>query len=208
MRGKVYQNPVMQALDGITPAYAGKSKMNTDMFTGCRDHPRVCGEKSELSSSLLSYQGSPPRMRGKGERKTGKTRRVGITPAYAGKRLREGAYQARGEDHPRVCGEKSVFPPLLRFVQGSPPRMRGKGRKQRATIQSIGSPPRMRGKVGAVVCGVVYSGITPAYAGKRPQGGAYCVVCWDHPRVCGEKIHQRQFLFIYRGSPPRMRGKD
>ena len=45
----------------------------------------------------------------------------------------------------------------------------------------------MRGKVGAVVCGVVYSGITPAYAGKSTlYSGIRRVVL---------------------GSPPRMRGK-
>ena len=46
----------------------------------------------------------------------------------------------------------------------------------------------MRGKVGAVVCGVVYSGITPAYAGKSTlYSGIRRVVL---------------------GSPPRMRGKE
>ena len=52
-------------MDRITPACAGKSWNLEQVVYGPGDHPRVCGEKSELSRYYLSYQGSPPRMRGK-----------------------------------------------------------------------------------------------------------------------------------------------
>ena len=50
----------------VSPAYAGKS------FHWCIaqhrdwDHPRVCGEKHQLLTTINEGEGSPPRMRGKG----------------------------------------------------------------------------------------------------------------------------------------------
>ena len=55
-----------------------------------------------------------------------------------------------------------------------------------------GSPPRVRGKVGAVVCGVVYSGITPAYAGKSTlYSGIRRVVLGSPPRMRGKVLCHR-----------------
>ena len=65
MRGKAMYWRVSEVRRRITPACAGKSLTVSCGNTGKKDHPRVCGEKSELSSDCLSYQGSPPRMRGK-----------------------------------------------------------------------------------------------------------------------------------------------
>ena len=65
MRGKVAAVDVVGRIDGITPAYAGKSP---DTWSGKQlgeDHPRVCGEKDDdLDDGILAV-GSPPRMRGK-----------------------------------------------------------------------------------------------------------------------------------------------
>ena len=51
---------------GITPAYAGKSHAPVMQHPVKRDHPRVCGEKTEGLILSTVYTGSPPRMRGKG----------------------------------------------------------------------------------------------------------------------------------------------
>ena len=50
--------------------------------------------------------GSPPRVRGKGVQSCNERVAVGITPAYAGKRLQNDKGNIYGRDHPRVCGEK------------------------------------------------------------------------------------------------------
>ncbi len=50
---------------GITPAWAGKSAGERQRPPCPQDHPRVGGEKSFISSTVLSYQGSPPHGRGK-----------------------------------------------------------------------------------------------------------------------------------------------
>ena len=70
-----------------------------------------------------------------------------ITPAYAGKSHSGATGVTRIKDHPRVCGEKPISAIIKKFVQGS--------------------PPRMRGKVREILESCRYSGITPAYAGKR-----------------------------------------
>ena len=92
---------------------------------------------------------------------------LGITPAYAGKRVRDSFCKDIRWDHPRVCGEK------LRWTV-SPPTLKG-------------SPPRMRGKVPLVCKRSTVAGITPAYAGKSQRSWCPAAQTRDHPRVCGEK---------------------
>ena len=72
----------------ITPAYAGKSSMLTKYCRATQDHPRVCGEKEARQWPKEQVWGSPPRMRGKAARLRLFSLFLGITPAYAGKRLK------------------------------------------------------------------------------------------------------------------------
>ena len=68
-----------------------------------------------------------------------------------------------------------------------PPRMRGKGRTDRAHLRLLG--------------------ITPAYAGKSMTVLSRRWLFGDHPRVCGEKTIAVQNENSRQGAPPRMRGK-
>ena len=126
-------------------------------------------------------------MRGKGQRRQLPHRRIGITPAYAGKRIRWNWMGDGRRDHPRICGEKFHGVERRNVLQGSPPHMRGKD---------------MVGNTGLVVLG-----ITPAYAGKRTHTEAEVMPIEDHPRICGEKISRSTPWFAATGSPPHMRGK-
>ena len=45
MRGKVKAYTLINAIYGITPAYAGKSIDEVYNVIGYKDHPRLCGEK-------------------------------------------------------------------------------------------------------------------------------------------------------------------
>ena len=65
----------------------------------------------------------------------------------------------------------------------------------------------MRGKVYSKGVGQIYSGITPACAGKSCPFCRNWSSCWDHPRVCGEKPMQLSSTSAPSGSPPRVRGK-
>ena len=71
-----------------------------------QDHPRLCGEKSANSFFSALYLGSPPPMRGKGTAADFSLAPTRITPAYAGKSLRQYAIGSMEKDHPRLCGEK------------------------------------------------------------------------------------------------------
>ena len=188
MRGKVTLLYALADREGITPAYAGKSLRRIRLDRVPRDHPRVCGEKPGSKQPENPHQGSPPRMRGKGARCHAVYAEIGITPAYAGKRREIFLLYHVGEDHPRVCGEKSF--------------------KTSTSCGYKGSPPRMRGKGGAFYVCCSFSGITPAYAGKSQTTRRVFPVLRDHPRVCGEKWLPYLRITQLQGSPPRMRGKD
>ena len=85
MRGKAQADYEQSTAERITPAYAGKSSGSWCQPLSDRDHPRLCGEKSDQRLSRFCSWGSPPPMRGKAEREPTKSGVVGITPAYAGK---------------------------------------------------------------------------------------------------------------------------
>ena len=70
-----------------------------------------------------------------------------------------------------------------------------------------GSPPRMRGKGRRNGRAFPGNGITPAYAGKSADEETFGYQEAYHPRVCGEKRSCHQPECLRPGSPPRMRGK-
>ena len=85
-------------------------------------------------------------MRGKGSQSKQVQAAVGITPAYAGKRIPLGQVGLKCRDHPRLCGEK-----LYDYI---------------GDIPLSGSPPPMRGKAVGIFHTYKHQRITPAYAGK------------------------------------------
>ena len=87
-RGKVRILPLTRLGFRITPAWAGKSEKKGCRPSSYRDHPRVGGEKMFLPRSGFAVRGSPPRGRGKGGATVPETALPGITPAWAGKRLK------------------------------------------------------------------------------------------------------------------------
>ena len=113
---------------------------------------------------------------------------IRITPAYAGKSFPILFHFHTHKDHPRLCGEK---PDTIRGIMtniGSPPPMRGKGK---------------RGKNNGNSCR-----ITPAYAGKSFLSTSRAFCNQDHPRLCGEKQIRPLWRTWRKGSPPPMRGKE
>ena len=126
-------------------------------------------------------------MRGKDEKITLEGMTSRITPAYAGKSCGVSKAAAERRDHPRLCGEKPIV--------------------SRNLSPGTGSPPPMRGKVESSPYAIRKDGITPAYAGKSSFASCSFASFRDHPRLCGEKITQRQPEPCGSGSPPPMRGK-
>ena len=129
MRGKEGALMLKAQFRRITPAYAGKRCHNYRRSYTCRDHPRLCGEKIEKLEAVEGFEGSPPPMRGKEVLLMLANIFQRITPAYAGKSIGRRIISKQTKDHPRLCGEK-LFVCAFRFsLYGSPPPMRGKGKK-------------------------------------------------------------------------------
>ena len=168
MRGKARLSGSCRVRVRITPAYAGKSFKITCYNVPNKDHPRLCGEKEADVQFLRHSLGSPPPMRGKGQKDRWEKVPRRITPAYAGKRWFALSSNCPCQDHPRLCGEKMPAGSVYSIVRGSPPPMRGKAGK------SIDKRHKSR--------------ITPAYAGKSRIDRCSNRRTWDHPRLCGEKL--------------------
>ena len=106
MRGKLFRQLNLLFNFGITPADAGKTRLQEELPLLSRDHPRGCGENRSGVGELGKERGSPPRMRGKPVEYLANPVQAGITPADAGK-------------------TSLLLSQFLPF-SGSPPRMRGK----------------------------------------------------------------------------------
>ena len=146
MRGKDVELFALFVHHGITPACAGKRWIMMKPGWRCRDHPRVCGEKSLLLGSSGSMGESPPHMRGKARHCAAVHGYRGITPAHAGKSFTSFYHCTTFWDHPRTCGEK-LIPPLLGFgLTGSPPHMRGKAKTLKALLIAVRITPAHAGK--------------------------------------------------------------
>ena len=186
-RGKVDGPPAQVGRGRITPAQAGRSPYFLYGKKDYKDHPRIGGEKAELTAAVISAMGSPPRRRGKGYREFGIDISDRITPAQAGKSVAPRQKRSALWDHPRVGGEKYSRPSYSRISMGSPPRRRGKA------LHRVKNDLRY--------------GITPAWAGKSTVVLPTPGYLWDHPRVGGEKFHSAAEIDEKMGSPPHRRGK-
>ena len=85
VRGKVKVIDGKNGMFRITPACAGKRAAIRHIVKSCRDHPRMCGEKSLLTWHSVSMMGSPPHVRGKVKTFSSSIHPSRITPACAGK---------------------------------------------------------------------------------------------------------------------------
>ena len=115
MRGKVSGAADDRGGGGITPAYAGKSSLRFLFHLTKKDHPRLCGEKPLLLCRNYGLTGSPPPMRGKAADLLVFHVCWRITPAYAGKSVRQRRTSVPDQDHPRLCGEKTKKIPKQRY---------------------------------------------------------------------------------------------
>ena len=148
----------------------------------------MCGEKRKACPKEQHGLGSPPLVRGKGQTYLLLCRWTGITPACAGKSAGVGVSSVRGEDHPRLRGEKCPSPRFSTSAGGSPPLARGK---------AVLLPGKQH-----------FWGITPACAGKRSGVMLSDKQIEDHPRLRGEKLYHLVNSRGGAGSPPLARGKD
>ena len=156
----------MQGSTGITPAYAGNTRIIDYMKTWVGDHPRLRGEHPSDPVGAYVPMGSPPPTRGTQTGLIFLPVMSRITPAYAGNTYKQAVNDLANGDHPRLRGEHDNF-----IVDGFP---------------TTGSPPPTRGTLLIVEYSPVRSGITPAYAGNTFCPSKNNHLLWDHPRLRGE----------------------
>lgn len=149
----------------------------------------------------------PPRGRGKVPPSTPLCRCGGGTPAWAGKRFWNRPWVWATSDHPRVGGEKALRNVEGNGMKGSPPQCGEKMGRFSCTNSVPGSPPRRRGKGNQQQRRPKAMRIPPAQAGKSAWRSVKTALCWDHPRVGGEKSFAATPGTSTTGSPPRGRGK-
>ena len=186
MRGALFVAVVDHEEFGIIPAYAGSTSPPPLRSCGSRDHPRVCGEHFQSSSSTFSAAGSSPRMRGALLHAVRAQLEPGIIPAYAGSTKNAVCVHFPVRDHPRVCGEHAS--------------------SNLSATKGAGSSPRMRGALDKANFLADRTGIIPAYAGSTDLFGKRQWRVKDHPRVCGEHCLVVWLEIPQAGSSPRMRG--
>ena len=156
MRGTQKGISNVQCSTGIIPAYAGNTLASAREDGQLRDHPRVCGEHCDGSSTQIGLRGSSPRMRG--TRQTGLLvcRSRGIIPAYAGNTPRRRNTSGSTRDHPRVCGEHCCPLPVNLTLPGSSPRMRGTLERRFSTGSNMGIIPAYAGNTEIGHCHKVF----------------------------------------------------
>ena len=173
-------------LERIIPADAGSTTVQAPREQWGADHPRGCGEHTDMSLVINCMVGSSPRMRGAlpSARLLKRPRR--IIPADAGSTSALCRRPSPRADHPRGCGEHLVF-----IMVGH---------------TSSGSSPRMRGAHHHGLSDVLSHGIIPADAGSTPLCLRFACAIEDHPRGCGEHAGLSVPAVRPYGSSPRMRG--
>ena len=153
----------------ITPACAGRMCFMEFLMGRLRDHPRMCGTNRTHIVVRGRRPGSPPHVREESLPNRRRHRRMGITPAHAGRIVLQPRFYFSPQDHPRACG-KNLYGVGLGKVRA-------------------GSPPRMREESAVSLLVKVSPGITPAHAGRIPPERRYGAFNGDHPRACGKNNH-------------------
>ena len=153
-----------------------------------RAHPRTYGDNMKVSSFVVFFSGSSPRIRGKPGLRARELEEARLTPAHTGKALFFAVVGGRFPAHPPPAyGESSCY--------------RG------GNAKSQGSPPRIRGKLFGRSAGCRSRGLTPAHTGKTVWCPTLERIRRAHPRAYGESDERERGGKKWTGSSPRIRGK-
>ena len=187
VRGKL--QAIVDALPQIriTPAGAGKTRLQQRAQCQRRDHPRRCGENSAWGCIEYAHPGSPPQVRGKLPSSIASSILYRITPAGAGKTILEqnplqeligSPPQVRGKQSwysvnsfslgitPAGAGKTRCWKPNLTATQDHPRRCGENATALYSCLWLTGSPPQVRGKLAVHLQCRLSVRITPAGAGK------------------------------------------
>ena len=148
----------------------------------------MCGEDCGRIQHGRDCQGSPPRVWGRLTQKDVATNANRFTPTCVGKTFCFTIIKPCLRVHPHVCGEDWVFEDWAKDRGGSPPRVWGRPAILFLFDQHPWFTPTCVGKTG-----------------ERNRRGSAGEV---HPHVCGEDSYFFRNHFIWKGSPPRVWGRQ
>ncbi|SES04329.1 hypothetical protein SAMN05443377_1391 [Propionibacterium cyclohexanicum] len=186
-RGRPYAGVVEAGVEGLTPAFAGKTRSPQRWGDDERAHPRIRGEDQGGDGAGRAPRGSPPHSRGRQHVRCFVFSDGGLTPAFAGKTSTMRPRPGRTGAHPRIRGEDWQWRVMLTSWLGSPPHSRG-----RLTIRATTRAS---------------AGLTPAFAGKTATSRPARRRMTAHPRIRGEDPDRRSGARVGHGSPPHSRGR-
>ena len=110
---------------GIIPACAGSTTTRRRTSCTARDHPRMCGEHSDMPLHCDEITGSSPHVRGAHGYRFDAEKPWGIIPACAGSTGFSTDEKLHLRDHPRMCGEHVGHATCPFGDWGSSPHVRG-----------------------------------------------------------------------------------
>ena len=125
MRGTPQPRQRRRRRHRFIPACAGNAARAARARCWRPVHPRVCGERFEIATLIISATGSSPRVRGTLQRRHVGDQQRRFIPACAGNARRASTATSRPSVHPRVCGERGERPASSVGGDGSSPRVRG-----------------------------------------------------------------------------------
>ena len=186
-RSRLSPRPPPAHRTGITSACAEQTWKPNRSNRRAGDHLRVCGADNDARLETLVPYGSPPRVRSRPARARNPGRRRWITSACAEQTCSAIRACPAGRDHLRVCGADGSALSSRIKVYGSPPRVRSRPWRVRATAGLFG--------------------ITSACAEQThtPLFSKFDTV--DHLRVCGADTVSPSHITLPLGSPPRVRSR-
>ncbi len=181
--------------------------MRSVVVTASPVHPRVRGDDGDGRMKAHTYNGSPPRARGRRQVRLQQDHVVRFTPACAGTTPRA-ATARHGRRFTPACAGTTRRPGPPMTAAAVHPRVRGDDLGFGFGDASlVGSPPRARGRHLRVPCIDLALRFTPACAGTTPPGGSRETHAPVHPRVRGDDRGMQPARNASSGSPPRARGR-
>ncbi len=187
MRGKPFNNALLELERRIIPAHAGQTNTFVFSLPACTDHPRTCGANGPFWYVVMFVSGSSPHMRGKLVVRSAIITSLRIIPAHAGQTPNASLRRFQPTDHPRTCGANPSIVAVLAAASGS--------------------SPHMRGKLASCHYDVTFRRIIPAHAGQTGGRVLGVLTAPDHPRTCGANASPVTSRVNSAGSSPHMRGK-
>ena len=172
-----------------------------------QEHPRVRGDDLEWCVRRPGGEGTPPRARGRRDTRQPVGVHVRNTPACAGTTHHTKCQSCTAAEHPRVRGDDPRRTRETGQPDGTPPRARGRLRRDRVAVRSQRNTPACAGTTWALNPTDTAFGNTPACAGTTKASRHLPRGPLEHPRVRGDDIPIPLRGNASSGTPPRARGR-